>query len=169
MSDYTAPSTFNAAAYANRWFSWQAIEDCFWPGRGVRSESIDASLAGVKDIGGIYVMASSDKQPTLISPKCPEVQYVGQTRFFKGRMGQFATSAGFWGGRANGHSAGWRWPEGQKDRLHIAFFPVGNDWPAHLAEGLRHWMEALAIEAYRQTHSTLPPLNLTTSSYTSQD
>jgi hypothetical protein len=87
------------------------------------------------------------------------VKYVGETADFRSRMGYFARSAGFWGDRKDGHSAGWRWPENASGNLWIAFFEVGAELPAHLAEGLRKWMEAVALEEHRLEHGNLPAVN----------
>jgi hypothetical protein len=74
-------------------------------------------------------------------------------------MGNFGNSAGFWGQPSSGHSAGWRWPPGKSEHLWVAFFEAGNDLPAHLAEGLRVWLEAVAQEEHRVLHGEVPPLN----------
>jgi hypothetical protein len=74
-------------------------------------------------------------------------------------MGQFGNSAGFWGQRKNGHSAGWRWPLNQTENTWVGFFLVGEGLPPHLASGLRHWMEAVALEEYRLVHGRLPEIN----------
>jgi hypothetical protein len=87
------------------------------------------------------------------------VRYIGETSEFLQRMGQFANSAGFWGERQNGHSAGWRWPAGQSDNTWASFFPVGNELLPHLAAGMRFWMEAVALEEFRLVHDRLPEIN----------
>jgi hypothetical protein len=74
-------------------------------------------------------------------------------------MGGFSNSAGFWGSRAKGHSAGWRWPQGESQHLWVAYFPAGNDLPSHLAEGWRKWLEAVALEEHRAIQGNLPALN----------
>ena len=74
-------------------------------------------------------------------------------------MGYFARSAGFWGDRQDGHSAGWRWPKNASGNLWVAFFAVGAELPAHLADGLRKWMEAVALEEHRLEHGSLPAVN----------
>lgn len=153
------PAEFNTQAYGARWFTWAEMEACFWPGKGNRSESVHAELAKIMNLGGVYLLAWSPTPPASVSPACSQVQYIGQTHLFRNRMGQFGASAGFWGKRDRGHSAGWRWPEGHKRDLCVAFFPVGNELPHHLAEGLRHWVEALAIEAHHQAHARLPLVN----------
>jgi hypothetical protein len=70
-------------------------------------------------------------------------------------------SAGFWGERSAGHSAGWSWAEGKHDWLWVAFFDVlrGQELEAHMRKGLRCWMEAVALEEYRITTGTLPQVN----------
>jgi hypothetical protein len=88
-----------------------------------------------------------------------EVRYIGETINFNQRMGGFGNSAGFWGGRRFGHSAGWRWPEGQAEHCWIAFFPVGNELLTHLATGMRKWLEAVALEEYRLACGRLPEVN----------
>lgn len=74
-------------------------------------------------------------------------------------MGQFGSSAGFWGERSNGHSAGWRWPEAQTEHTWVGFFPVGDGLQPHLAAGMRLWMEAVALEEYRLAFGRLPNIN----------
>jgi len=74
-------------------------------------------------------------------------------------MGQFGTSAGFWGARQNDHSAGWRWPAGQSEKVWVSFFPIGNELLPHLADGMRVWMEAVALEEFRLVHGRLPEIN----------
>ena len=75
------------------------------------------------------MLAWSEEPPDSILPSDPAVKYVGETSYFKGRMDGFRTSAGFCGKRDDGHSAGWRWPEGRSDCLWVAFFRVENSQP----------------------------------------
>jgi hypothetical protein len=44
----------------------------------------------------------------------------------------------------------------------VSFYPVGSGLLPHLATGLRHWMEAVALEEYRLVHGRLPQINATT-------
>jgi hypothetical protein len=142
-----------------RWFRWAEIEACFWPGPGGRSSSINPELAVIKDEGGVYLLAWSQTEPQRINPQeARHVKYIGQTHCFKDRMGGFAWSAGFWGERSFGHSAGWRWPEGKNKLLWVAFFSMYDEQP-HLACGLRCWMEAVAMEEYRVKHRAIPQVN----------
>jgi hypothetical protein len=97
--------------------------------------------------------------PTEHWPTDAAVRYIGETNAFLRRMGQFGESAGFWGNRQNGHSAGWRWPAGHSDSTWVSFFPIGNDLLPHLADGMRVWMEAVALEEYRLVHGRLPEIN----------
>jgi hypothetical protein len=113
----------------------------------------------VRNLGGVYLLAWSKCPPKDISPASAAVKYVGETAYFKNRMGAFGTSAGLWGERDNGHSGGWRWPKGAQENLWVAFFPVGRDLNEHLASGMRKWMEAVALEEHRREHDTLPQIN----------
>lgn len=74
-------------------------------------------------------------------------------------MAQFATSAGFWGSVAEGHSGGGRWPLGERECLWVSFFPLGGGLRHHLAAGLRCWMEALALEEHLRARGNLPVVN----------
>lgn len=74
-------------------------------------------------------------------------------------MDDLANSAGFWGERRDGHSAGRRWPKGRTENLWVAFFEIGHKLPDHLAKGLRKWMEAVAIEEHRAAHDQVPEVN----------
>ena len=153
------PVTFDLAAFAERWFHWQDIAPCFWPGSRRRSIKVNPVLCPVRFLGGVYVIARSLKAPNSLHPTHAAVQYVGETGNFNRRMRQFGTSAGFFGPRAKGHSAAWRWPLGRKEHLWVAFFEVGGDLLPHLAKGMRHWMEAVALEEHRQLRGALPALN----------
>lgn len=155
----SVPLSFDARAHEGTWFRWADVEACFWPGRGGRAEKVNPKLAPVRYCGGVYLLAWSPIPPERLHPATAEVKYIGQTNNFRGRMGQFATSAGFWGQRANGHSAGWRWPEGQTRDTWIAFFEVGESLRPHLAAGLRCWMEGLALEEHRLKLGRLPEIN----------
>jgi hypothetical protein len=91
-----------------------------------------------------------------------QIKYIGETHYFKARMGGLAWSAGFWGERAFGHSAGWRWPEGKNKLLWVAFFEVIKEKEReHLARGLRCWLEGVALEEYRQANLQVPQVNAT--------
>ncbi|MBP1625929.1 MAG: hypothetical protein H6Q00_404 [Holophagaceae bacterium] len=153
------PIEFDLQPFAGRWFSWSEIEACFWPGPRGRSEKVNSELAPARDRGGVYLMAWSEAAPEEVSPIAKAVKYIGQTNCFKARMGQFASSAGLWGPRADGHSAGWRWPEGKSENLFVAFFPINEGMDTHLANGLLHWLEAVGMDMYKQHHARLPSLN----------
>jgi hypothetical protein len=77
-------------------------------------------------------------------------------------MAQFASSAGiFWDDRYDGHSAAWRWPQGETAKMMIAFFPLSESEADHMQTGRLFWYEALAINSYFVKHeSRLPPLNV---------
>lgn len=153
------PTTFDVPPFCDRWIRWSEVNACFWPGKGRRSEKVDPILAPIRSRGGIYIFAWSVSAPKTLAPVTKEVQYIGQTNWFKRRMGQFGTSAGFWGKRAAGHGPGWHWPKGRNDKLWVAFFDVGSDLDqSHLAEGLRYWIEAVALEEHRKALGVLPPL-----------
>ena len=153
------PSIFNADAFCNRWFSWRDIQACFWPGQGKKAINVNPKLAPVRDLGGVYLLSWAVSLPKTFSPAARSVCYVGETNCFRRRMGDFGNSAGLWGARAKGHSAGWRWPKGRSHHLWVAFFPLGGDMPSHLAEGFRKWMESVAIEEHRCARGALPRLN----------
>lgn len=155
----SVPSMFNIEPFGGQWFHWNQIEECFWPGKGRRPEKVNPQLASVRNSSGVYLLAWSMPAPELVSPLASQIQYIGQTNCFHGRMAQFATSAGLWGKRDNGHSAGWRWPEGKRENLFVAFFPIIEGLSPHLASGLCHWLEALALEAYRINNNELPMIN----------
>ncbi|WP_133752698.1 hypothetical protein [Pseudomonas sp. LP_7_YM] len=90
------------------------------------------------------------------------MQYIGQTKNFKARMAQFASSAGiFWKDRYDGHSAAWRWPKGETAKMMISFFPLLESEADHMQSGRLFWYEALAINSYYLEHGNrLPPLNV---------
>lgn len=151
---------FSLAPFAGKWFPWDRVAACFWPGAGRRSAAVDAVLAPVRDRAGVYLMAWGDPEPV---PRAgdPAVRYMGQSQTFKTRMRQFGTSAGFfWSERYDGHSAAWRWPLGRTERLSVAFCPLETGLSPHLATGYLYLEEALALDAYYADHGTLPPLNL---------
>jgi hypothetical protein len=144
----------------SRWFHWSEIESAFW---GARQKDIptEESLNHIKASGGVYVLAWSLNEPKRKRPHTvAAVKYIGETAYFKARMGAFGTSAGFWGKRDNGHSAGWSWEEGCSANLWVAFFQLPwTDLPAHLATGLRKWIEAVALEEHRSVRGVLPAVN----------
>ncbi|MBE7465977.1 MAG: hypothetical protein HS116_21080 [Planctomycetes bacterium] len=153
------PTSFEVAPFGGQWFAWAEIAACFWPGRSRRADKVNPKLAPVRELGGVYCFAWSPQAPPLIDPKAPQVKYIGETRSFLRRMGQFGHSAGFWNKRQDGHSAGWRWPEGRTECAWVAFFPVGQGLLPHLASGMRHWMEAVALEEHRLANGRLPEVN----------
>jgi hypothetical protein len=156
------PTSLNWLPLGGHWYHWSAVEACFWPGAGGRSAVVDAGLAEIKDYGGVYVLAWSEAEPPRKTPHlAPAVKYIGETYWFKGRMGGFGNSAGLWGKRSFGHSAGWSWPKGKKDHLWVAFFDVakGLELEAHVHRGLRAWVEAVALEEHRLANGKLPRLN----------
>jgi hypothetical protein len=155
----SVPTSFDAQPFAARWFHWTDIAPCFWPGRGRRAACVNPELAPVRTLGGVYCLAWSPNAPLAIGPAAAPVRYIGETGEFRRRMCQFGNSAGFWGERRNGHSAGWRWPVGQSDNAWVTFFPIGNDLLPHLAAGLRAWLEAVALEEFRLVHGRLPEIN----------
>lgn len=153
-----APNTFDLKAYGEGWYSWGRISDCFWPGAGKRSADVDPVLAKLAKLRGIYCIGW--KAVGKPSPCNPGVQYIGQTGSFKTRMAQFGWSAGFWGGREPGHSAGWRWAENKNDQLVVSFYPIATSKiPKHMLAGFLHWYEALALDAYYKACGSLPFVN----------
>ena len=152
---------FDLNPHENRWFTWAEVGECFWPGKGCRSHDIDPSLASIRNAAGIYCIAWAPTSTTP-APDEPSVQYIGQTKNFKARMSQFASSAGiFWDERYDGHSAAWRWPQGETAKMMIAFFPVYENEADHMLTGRLFWYEALAINNYFLKHdNVLPPLNI---------
>lgn len=155
----SVPTSFTIQPFADQWFSWADVEACFWPGRGKRAIAINPVLAPVRGRGGVYALAWSAKAPRRVHPAAAAVQYVGESGWFCRRMEQFGNSAGFWGKRSNGHSAGWRWPKGQTHNLWIAFFPIDDSLPDHIARGMRVWLEGLALEEHRLCNGALPQIN----------
>jgi hypothetical protein len=153
------PLCFDLEPFGGRWFSWAEVADCFWPGKGRRAKDVNPELAPVREKGGVYLVAWSLIPPDRVHPREAAVRYIGETLCFATRMGGFGTSAGSWGERRFGHSAAWRWPEGRSEDLWIAFFIVGEPLAPHLAEGLRKWLKAVALEEYRQAHRRLPEIN----------
>lgn len=151
---------FDLIPHENRWFPWTDVEECFWPGRGGRSHAINPSLASIRNAAGIYCVAWAPTG-TIPIPDEQKVQYIGQTKNFKARMNQFASSAGiFWDDRYDGHSAAWRWPKGKTAKMMIAFFPLSEPEADHMQTGRLFWYEALAINLYFLRHdNSLPPLN----------
>jgi hypothetical protein len=153
------PTSFDAQPFGGRWFHWGDIAACFWPGRGGRAALVNPDLAPVRFLGGVYCFAWSPESPAVVGPTAASVRYIGETSQFQRRMGQFANSAGLYGERQNGHSAGWRWPAGQSDNTWVSFFPIGNELLFHLAAGMRLWMEAVALEEFRLIRGRLPEIN----------
>jgi hypothetical protein len=136
------------------------IARCFWPGAGGRSAKVDPRLAPVCRLGGVYLLAHAPKHPGRVHPSNVAVRYVGESYWFKGRMGSFAVSAGFWGEQRSGHSAAaWRWSLGRRN-LWVAFFPFASEVDQHhLQVGMRKWYEAVAIEVHRRAYGTIPAVN----------
>jgi hypothetical protein len=153
------PNSFEANPLGGKWFNWRDIEACFRPRAGKDAIQKYPELQDIGNRGGVYVMAWSLEQPKSSSIKSAFVKYIGGTGGFKERMKQFRQSAGLCGQRQNGHSGGWRWPEGKCEHLWIAFFEFGADLPAHLTRGLRCWMEGVALEEHMQTFGSLPQVN----------
>lgn len=151
---------FSLNPYINTWFSWDRVNECFWPGAGGRSEHIDPELAPVRLMSGIYVIGWGDCS-SIPTPSADIVQYIGMTQNFKNRIGQFAISSGLhYDERYNGHSAGWRWPIGRRVHMKIAFFPLKDNYALHMKSGILHYYEALAIDTYYQKFGNIvPPLN----------
>jgi hypothetical protein len=127
------------------------------PGGGV--DRVNATLCNARGVGSVYLFAWSRRSPKTIHLADPAVQYVGETGLFLRQMGQFGTSAGFWGERNKRHSAGWRWPKGRTEHLWVGFFEVDGNLLPHLGRGMRRWMEPVALEVHRERHGVLPPLN----------
>jgi hypothetical protein len=160
----SVPVSFDVPPFGGRWFRWSEVAECFWPGRGGRAALTNPGLAPVRFLGGVYCLAWSPEPPRVVGPRAVEVRYIGESGEFQRRMGQFGNSAGFFEGqRQDGHSAGWRWPLAQKEETWLSFFEVGRSLVPHLAEGLRYWMEAVALEEYRLLFGRLPEINKTTS------
>ena len=161
MSIPSPPVTFDLEAFAGQWFHWRDVTPWFWPRAGGRSERVNRVLAPVRSEGGVYFLAWSPDVPAEARPKASEICYIGETVRFKNRMTQFSNSAGFNGDRKTGHNPAMRWPEGRKEHLWVAFFKVVEDpLQPHVEEGLRRWMEAVALEEHRLAHGALPQLNV---------
>ncbi len=155
------PTRFDLRPHHDRWFHWNEVSACFWPGRGKRSRTVNPDLGPVASSGGIYLLAWSDVEPSELHPRSSKVRYVGETGRFKERMGYFSKSAGFSGDRMRGHSGGWRWPQGECSNLWVAFFvaePVA--MPDYLRKGLRPWLEALAIHEHVLANGRIPLVNV---------
>lgn len=155
------PQTFDLSPHLQRWFAWSDILACFWPGPGGRSVQVDPLLASIIEQPGVYCIAWGDSAD-VPHPADSHIKYIGQTKNFKARIGQFATSAGiFWDDRFNGHSAAWRWPQGKTEKMQVAFFPLAGNETEHLKTGRLFWYEALALDAYYLNNDNkLPPLNI---------
>lgn len=154
----SAPRYFNCRALGGRWFHWDEVEKCLWPGRGIRSASINETLAEARLVGGVYCLAYAKRAPRICGPTAHQVLYVGETSCFERRLAQFARSAGLWGPRRNGHSAGWRWKLGP-EHLWIALFPIEASDQAHVTAGMRRWMEGVALEQHRRARGSIPSIN----------
>lgn len=155
----SVPTSFDVRPFVGQWFHWTDVGACFWPGRGRQAATVNPVLAPIRTLGGVYCFAWSPEPPPIIGPTAAAVRYIGESSCFQRRMQQFGDSAGFWGVRQNGHSAGWRWPAGQMEQAWVAFFEIGNDLQPHLATGMRKWMEAVALEEFRLMHGRLPEVN----------
>jgi len=154
-----APKTFDLDAHGAGWYSWEDINKCFWPGAGKKSVYVDPTLAEIVTSKGIYCIAWRADGKAF--PSNPAIQYIGQTSSFKSRMEQFGWSAGFWGERAPGHSAGWRWHGEKNDQMSVAFFPLpASNIPKHMLNGYLHWYEALALDTYHKQCGSLPFVNI---------
>jgi hypothetical protein len=158
MTIRALPKSFDLVAMSGRWFRWNDVEKCFWPGRGKRPSDVDSILAEACATGGVYVLAWSSRPMKRVSHVVPEAIYIGETVNFRGRMVGWARSAGFWGERSNGHSAAWRWKKGSKS-LWLAFFPTPDELPRRLAKHVRCYYEVMAIEEYRVKNGSLPAAN----------
>jgi hypothetical protein len=157
--DMNAPKTFDLDAHGAGWYSWEDINKCFWPGAGKKSVYVDPTLAEIVTSKGIYCIAWRADGKAF--PSNPAIQYIGQTSSFKSRMEQFGWSAGFWGERAPGHSAGWRWHGEKNDQMSVAFFPLpASNIPKHMLNGYLHWYEALALDTYHKQCGSLPFVNI---------
>ena len=151
--------TFDLNAHGAGWYAWEDIEKCFWPGAGRKSVNVDPILGQLVASKGVYCIAWNATGKAF--PGNPAIQYIGQTGSFKSRMEQFGWSAGFWGNRAPGHSAGWRWHEQKSEQLQVAFFPLPvTDIPKHMLNGYLHWYEALALDAHLKQYGSLPFVNV---------
>jgi hypothetical protein len=159
----SVPTSFDLPPFGGRWFQWADVSQCFWPGRGRRRMLVNPELAPVCFQGGVYCFAWSQQSPRTVGPTAAEVKYIGQTGEFHRRMREFGTSAGFRGKRCNGHSAAWNWPLGREEHAWVSFFVLGGSLLPHMAEGMRHWMEAVALEEYRLVRGHLPEVNETKS------
>ena len=151
---------FDLKVHGEGWYAWEDIEKCFWPGAGRKSVNVDPILGQLVASKGVYCIAWNATGKAF--PGNPAIQYIGQTGSFKSRMEQFGWSAGFWGNRAPGHSAGWRWHEQKSEQLQVAFFPLPvTEIPKHMLNGYLHWYEALALDAhlkqYALCHSSMCP------------
>jgi hypothetical protein len=157
----TPPTIFALMAFGDRWYHWREIKACFWPGRGQRSRDKDPTLADVRFIGGVYLMAWSEAPPKLLHPTASEVKEIGETGEYCRRMRQFGDSAGFFGKRRRAHSTAEKWPLGRSEKLWVAFFPTGDDFlpNKHLSKAWRCWLEGVAFEEHLQVHGSLPALN----------
>ncbi|WP_206360381.1 hypothetical protein, partial [Pseudomonas viridiflava] len=139
---------FDLTPHLNRWLPWREVKECFWPGVGKRSNAINPALASIRNTAGIYCIAW-EPIGEMPAPDEINVQYIGQTKNFKNRIAQFATSAGLrWDDRYSGHSAAWRWPQGKETKMKIAFFPLQGPHTDHMQTGHLFWYEALAIESF---------------------
>jgi hypothetical protein len=152
--------SFNLAALQEKWFHWDEVYACFWPEAGANTDNLNPELLKIRNSAGVYCIAWGDPSGSP-NPASSNVIYIGQTKSFRRRLSEFATSSGiFYDDRFNGHSAAWRWPKGKYEKMHIAFFVVESNVPAHLLQGKLFWQEALAIHAFYLKHNEMtPPLN----------
>lgn len=114
---------------------------------------------------GVYMVAFSRASRTMDvepNPVQHAVKYIGETGLLLRRLGQFGTSAGLFGERGRGHSAGWRWKdEWIAAGAYVALYPVPKDVAdSGLSPFWRLCREAQAQAAYAQAHGQrLPELN----------
>lgn len=152
-------NNFNLYPHSEKWFSWEEVNSCFWPGKGNLSCKVNPELSSVISMSGIYLIGWGEKKG-IPTPNSPIVKYIGMTENFKNRIGQFASSSGLhYDDRYDGHSAAWRWPSGKSEQMVIAFFELPKNQEKHLRIGLLHWQEALAIHEYYKKYGVIPPLN----------
>jgi hypothetical protein len=126
------------------WFPWRFID-------GGAPADLDTKLRRV----GCYLLARFDGDPPAghAEPANPRVFYIGETHgnttSLRGRLLQFGTSAGLYGGQWNGSYAAWRYPrefpidvvgEGEggagkacsSKHVYVALCAVPDEVPRHL-------------------------------------